>query len=226
MNISLTIPTEWNELNTRQLKKVAWAITTTKKSRLMDALLFFALLDIRWWQLRKLRHATIVIKNVSIKRLKEHFNWVYQKTDLTIFIPSVKVGKTTYHAPASRITDISIDEFAHADDLFIGWSNTYDIEYLQYLAAVLYTQKDQEGNRRIFNKNLLETKAATFKNVNKKTLFAILLSYQGNRNYLVSQFPVVFPQNTRKTKKAMKSNGFGKLILAISSQKIRYALRD
>lgn len=124
------------------------------------------------------------------------------------------------HAPADRITNLTVNEFAHADDLYLGWFKTKDFEYLQYLAAVLYRELDANGKRVVFDKTELDARAQQWKKIDKPTLLAIALSYQGCRSYLTAQFPIVFPKPTPNNKsKTPRNSGFGKLVLYMSGGK-------
>lgn len=221
MPININIPKQWNDLNPRQLKKIARLFNSSQAPKFIDILLFFALLDIRFWQLHKYYKAFVVIKNVGISDLKTTYNWLYEHNNLTKFIPSIKTKNKVLLAPASRIINLTIDEFAHTEDLFIGFNNTKDFEYLTYLAAVLYREVSEKGKRVVFDKNELDERATDLKSVNKTTLLAIALSYQGCRNYLYPKFPRVFPkqEGNVQNEKAPKSSNLGKLILSVSGKK-------
>ncbi len=221
MAIQLSIPQKWNDLNPRQIKKLAWLFGTEKSPKKIDLLIFFILVDMRWWQLRKYRKVHKIIKLVGITELKEHYTWIYEKTDLTTFIPIKKIKGKRMHPPADRISNLIIDEFAHADDLAIGFHNTKDLEYLHYLAAVLYRELGPDKKRVPFCKEELDQRAKWFKKLSPKTLLAIYLCYQGNRDNLVNMHPIVFPKpkNPENVKRKVRSSGLGKLILSFSGGK-------
>ncbi|NKI28270.1 hypothetical protein HCG49_17080 [Arenibacter sp. 6A1] len=219
MAIKITIPQKWNDLQPRQIKKLAWLFGTEKSSKTIDLMIFFVLVDVRWWQFRKYRKVYKVLKAIGISGLKEHYAWVYEKTDLTIFVPIKKLKGRKMFPPADRMTNATIDEFAHADDLAIGFYNTKDLEYLQYLAAVLYRELGSDNKRLPFFKEDLEERAKWFKKLSPKTLLAIYLCYQGSRDNLVNMNPIVFPKTKNKTKREVSSSGLGKLILSFSGGK-------
>ena len=217
MTININIPTNWNDLTERQLKKLA-SIFHAKKNAIQDVLVFFTLLNIRWWQFFKAYKAGKVLKNVPISELKTHYSFIYEKQERTKFIKSIRTKNKQLFAPNERITNLNVDEFAHAEDLYLGWHKTKDIEYLQYLTAVLYREKDEKGKRLLFDKTELEERAKALSKINKPILLATAITYQGCREYLYTQFPVVFPKTTKK-QKTPNSSGFGKLILHLSGAK-------
>jgi hypothetical protein len=218
MTINLKMPESWNDLNVRQLKKIAGYFHSNLSGVLFEYKIFLTLLNIRWWQFLKKRKAIKTIKNVGFSSLKEHYNWLHSNINLTTFIPTIKIKSKVLQAPSDRITNLTVNEFAHADDLHLGWFNTQDFEYLHYLAAVLYRELDENGKRIPFDKTELEERAKQLSKLDKKTLLAISLSYQGSRSYLIAQFPVVFPKPKEKNK-APKNSGFGKLVLHLSGGK-------
>lgn len=217
MTININIPTTWNDLTERQLKKLA-SIFHAKKNKIQDILVFFTLLNVRWWQFRKAYKLSIVLKSVGLSELKKNYTFIYEKQERTKFIKSIKVKGKRLFAPNERITNLNVDEFAHAEDLYLGWHKTKDIEYLHYLAAVLYREKNEKGKRLLFDKTELESRAKALSKINKPILLATAITYQGCREYLYTQFPVVFPKTTKK-QKTPNSSGFGKLILHLSGAK-------
>lgn len=217
MTININIPTTWNDLSDRQLKKLA-SIFHSEKSKIQDVLVFFTLLNLRWWQFRKAFKVSKILKNVGLSELKTHYSFLYEKQERTKFIGSVKIKNKQLFAPNERITNLNVDEFAHAEDLFLGWHKTKNIEYLQYLTAVLYREKDENQKRLLFDKTELEERAKALSKTDKKILLATAITYQGCREYLYTQFPVVFPK-TNKKQKPPNSSGFGKLILHLSGAK-------
>jgi len=218
MTINLKIPASWNALNDRQLKELAKVCHAKHSGVVLEYKLFIILLDIRFWELKKRWKAVKTIGQVGFSTLKQSYNWLNNELNVTRFISKLRVNGQNLYAPSQRITNLTVNEFAHADDLYLGWHNTKDFEYLQYLAAVLYREKDASGKRPIFDKTELELRAKKLSRLNTKTLLAIGLSYQGCRLYLVSQFPLVFPKSTQQ-KRTPRNSGFGKLVLHLSGGK-------
>ena len=217
MTINITIPTSWNDLTDRQLKKLA-GIFHSKKNTIQDVLVLFTLLNVRWWQFRKTFKVGRILKNVGLTELKKHYSFLYEKQERTKFITSFKVKDKLLFSPNERITNLTVDEFAHAEDLFLGWHKTKDIEYLQYLTAVLYRELTGYSKRTPFDKTELEERATALSKTDKTIFLATAMTYQGCREYLYTQFPKVFPKTTKK-QNTPKSSGFGKLILHESGKK-------
>ena len=218
MTINLKITESWNDLNVRQLKKIAGYFHSNLSGVLLDYKIFLVVLDVRWWQFRKRWKALKTIQNVGFSSLKEHYNWLYSSIKLTTFIPTIKTKSKRLYASADRISNLTADEFAHLDDLFILWHNKKDFEFLKYLAAILYRELDANGKRVPFDKTELDDRAKQLSNLNNQTLLAILLSYQGSQSHMMAQFPIAFPKPKVKTKTPQNS-GFGKLVLHFSGRK-------
>jgi hypothetical protein len=223
MNVQLKIPTNWNQLNDLQLKKIATYFHVDMQPVVYDYYIFRTLLNVRWWQFLKKWKLKKTLKTVSLPDLKIHYDWVYNSLNLTRFIPKITLRKNikttvVLYAPADRINNLTADEFAHAEDLFLGWYDKKDLEYLVYLTAVLYREKDAKGKRIAFDKSELEQRAAALTSMDTQIFYATFLSYAGCRNYLIEQFPTIFPKSDGP-QTPPKSSGFGKLILELSGKK-------
>ncbi|WP_370407965.1 hypothetical protein [Tenacibaculum dicentrarchi] len=218
MRKTINIPTSWNELSDYQLKKIA-SIMYLNQSKLTDVRIFFTLLNIRWWNFLKKKTARIILRNVSLSELKKHYSFIYENQKRTNFIKSFKAKNKTFYAPGDRINNLTVDEFSHAEDLYLGWMRTQNIEFLHYLTAVLYRIKGKDGKRIPFDKTTLEADVKHISKIDKNVFYAILVTYQGCREHLYSQFPIVFPKSTSKNPKLPNSSGFGKLALHLSGKK-------
>ncbi|WP_233898359.1 hypothetical protein [Tenacibaculum piscium] len=218
MKKTINIPTSWNELSDYQLKKIA-SIMYLNQSKLTEVRIFFTLLNIRWWNFLKKKTARIVLRNVSLSELKKHYSFIYENQKRTNFIKSFKAKNKTFYAPGDRINNLTVDEFSHAEDLYLGWMRTQNIEFLHYLTAVLYRVKDKGGKRIFFDKTTLDADVKHISKIDKNIFYAILVTYQGCREHLYSQFPIVFPKSTTKNPKMPNSSGFGKLALHLSGKK-------
>ena len=222
MKINLNITQSWNELSQWQIRSLSQLLYSEVKGIVFDYRVLKILSNVRWWKLRTRWKIEKIIHHSTLDYLKESFAWFYSDLELTTFIPFVKTtfGKKLI-APADRIHNLTIDEFAHADDCFMGFHSSKKIYYLYYLAAVLYRENDENGKRKPFIKDELESRAEYCKKLDLKTLFSIFLCYNGSREYLTSQFKHVFPKpkGEKKSKKAPSSSGFGKIILSLSGAK-------
>lgn len=224
MTISLQIPTEWNDLNADQIKKIAGFLSSNQPGKMLDLFVFITLLDLKWYQIKKAFQTFFALKQVPISALKKRYDFIYTETNLTKFIPVIKINSQVYFSPAKRMHDITIQEFATADDLYLSYIQSKNIEYLRYLAAVLYYKIDEKGRKIPFDKTTLDKKAETFKKVDKNTLLAISLIYQGCRNEIEAKYTVVFPKKNKLPKtdqsKKKQTSGLGNIIAALTDGKI------
>lgn len=218
MKKTINIPTSWNELSDYQLKKIA-GIMYGNQGKLTDVRIFFTLLNIRWWNFLKKKTARIILRNVSLSELKKHYFFIYENQKRANFIKSFKAKNKTFYAPGDRINNLTVDEFSHTEDLYLGWMRTQNIEFLHYLTAVLYRVKGKDGKRVLFDKTTLESDAKALSKIDKNRFYATLITYQGCREHLYAQFPIVFPKSTSKNPKVPNSSGFGKLALHLSGKK-------
>ena len=217
--IIIILPKSWNELTNRQLERLALLFSTTQPSAKFDIAVLFILLDIKWWQYIEKAKVRIVLWNVPMSELRKNYDFVYSKNDRTIFLPFLKpktrsLRPNTFFAPQDRLANLTCDEFAVADDLHIKWRETKKIEYLHYLAAVLYAKTKKRPD---FDKNELHEKAKPFSRLSIEKLLAIEIAYFGCKNNIVKRFPKAFPKaNPEASSIKNKKYGFGKVILSMA----------
>jgi len=222
MNIQLNIPTTWNQLPPKTLKKIAWYFHKNKTGKELDLLIYFAILNIRWWQLKKIFNAFRTLKQVTINELKNHYSFLYNEMNLTKFIPSIKIKNSILVAPGDRLHNITIEEFAICEDLHWYYTTTTNINYLKHIVAVLY-RKQVNGKKTPFFKSELEAEALKIEFKQRKTLLAIALCYKGSSLEIQSSYPSIFkktkPTATTNKKKKPTPPGFGNLIQQMAGEK-------
>ncbi|MFV5696693.1 hypothetical protein ACM55G_14785 [Flavobacterium sp. LB3P122] len=215
--IKITLPKSWNELSNSQLERIAFLFHTMKPSARFDLKILYILLDLKWFQFIEKAKIRIVLWNIPMSEIRKNYDFIYSKNDRTAFAKFLKlktaVNRELVYACQDRLANLTADEFSVADDLHIKWRETKNIEYLHYLAAILYTKTTI---RKEFDKNALHESALLFKKVPIAKLLAIEITYFGCKNHLVKRFPRVFPTPIPGTPKPKKNYGFGKIILAMT----------
>ncbi len=212
-DVKIYIPKSWDEMKQKQLENIAFLFNTSKTNVRFYVTLFFLLADYKWWQFSKKAKLRIVLRNCPLSDLHKSYEYVFKENNRTIFPDKIKIGKVHYFPPQNKIANLTADEFAVVDDLHIKFRETNNIEYLQYMAAVLYTTSK---TRPLFDKNDLHDKALTFKRLPYKKLFAMELAYFGCKNSLVKRFPDAFPEAKPGSKNSKKKYGFSKVILSMA----------
>jgi len=206
-----SFPTTWNELSPDQLEKVAKLFHGKPPGLKFEGKLFRILVGYRWWQIGRMLKARFILSQVPMSILRGHFEFIYKEVKRTSFVPTITIGKVVYYAPMDRISNLTVNEFSVADDLHIAFRESKNIEYLHYLAAVLYTPETEP--RPMFDKNNLPHKADKFKKVPLKKLLAMELAYMGCKNHIANKYKRAFPKmNPESQKKPSKKQSFGKVI--------------
>lgn len=211
--IKLVVPNSWDKMEEKQFQKIAFLFNTSDTNILFYVRLFFLLTGVKWWQFSKKAKIRTVLRICPLSDLQKNYEYVFNENNRTIFPKVLRIKKHRFFPPQNKIANLSADEFAVADDLHIKWRETKDIEYLQYLAAVLYTKTK---NRPVFDKNDLHENVKPFLKVPVENLFAIELAYFGCKNSIVKRFPKAFPKSSKKSSKSNKSYGFSKVILSMA----------
>lgn len=229
-SIVFNIPGSWNSLSNQQLIKISLLFFSNQSSKIIDYALFKIFTNYKWYKIGLYRKIRFLFKNRQVSEIKNHFSFIYTKQDLTRFIPTIKIKKNTYYAPAERLTNISIGEFSVCEDLYLGYlrsvenkEHTNAESYLRYLFAVLYIPQETKI-RPNFNKALLEDAVAETENVKQKYLLTTLLSYKGCRDAITNnaKYKHIFPKSEIKTEAINqhipKSSGFSEVILSFSGK--------
>jgi len=212
-SINLHIPNSWDEMTEKQFEKIAFLFNTAETNIKFYIQLFFLLNNVKWWQFSKKAKLRIVLRNFPLSDLHKCYEFIFKDNNRTIFPERIKIGKVIYFPPQNRIANLTADEFAVVDDLHIKFRETKNIEFLQYMAAVLYTDSK---TRPLFDKNELHEKAKPFSKLSASKLFAIELAYFGCKNNLVKRFPKAFPKAKPGSAPPKKKYGFSKVILSMA----------
>lgn len=213
-NLKINIPECWNDLSQNQMQRMAKLFYSETTGLRFDFNVFMILNNCRWFQLWKIMKLKVILSQAPISELKKHYEFIYTENNRTIFPAAVVSGDKTFFAPLDKITNLTAEEFAVADDLHIKWRETKNIEFLHYLMATLYSETLQP--REPFDKNSLPQKIKHFQNIDLDVMLAVEIAYFGCKNHIVKKFPEAFPT---KGKKAKKKYGFGKVILEMAGGK-------
>jgi hypothetical protein len=215
--INLKLPASWNELTDRQLSKLAALFFSGNTGVKFDIKIWVIVNDIRWWQLRRMARNILVLRHVALSELKKNYDFIYSKNARTKFPADVKNNNGIIHfPPLNNISNLTVEEFAIADDLHIKFRETKNTEYLQMLVAVLYVSHN--GKRPEFVREILPQLSDSFSKMKTEDLLAIELAYFGSKNTLLKRFPKAFPKGKEGDEK-LKSNkkyGFAKVILEMT----------
>ena len=196
MKLKITIPQTWNDLTDRQLIKVAKILTTTKPGRIQVYKILCVLLGCRWYTFKLNAKLVVIMLDVPLSELQNHFQYIYKNIDRTKPLDNLKIKGKVYYAPMDRLINLTASEFAAADDLHNKYLETKDLEYLQYLMAVLYKEEKPQP----FDKINLHQLAAPFKKINPYKLIAIHFFFSGCKQNIVKRFPKAFPKGAKKSK--------------------------
>jgi hypothetical protein len=223
MQISINLPTNWNDIPPKTLNRVLFLIGHLNEGKHLDVLLFFALQNIKWFQFKKLRNAYKTLKIVPLSEIKEHFKFVYQSADLTSFKPFFKINRKKYFAPGKRLHNITIEEFATAEDLFYMYHKTQKTDYLKALASIFYRQKNNGVKVPFLHENLSEN-AQLFDKLSNKELLAFSFAYKGSSLHIQQMYKNIFKKTVSKSTKKNNSvlnnkPGIGKAIINLAGEK-------
>jgi hypothetical protein len=218
--IEFNVPTKYNELTMKQLKKVTQLHIANTPENQINVLWY--LLDLKWYKLSDLKKWGVVrsIGPVWIHTLlsdKSLFGWIFGTSNLTEYkIKSFRFGLIRYHGPVKNILNLNAAEVTFGYELFKLYSENAKEEYLNSLVAILYRRKNPlswvkqffygyTGDIRLpLNSYTLEKRAEKFKKMPLVTKMIIFLMFAGKwdefqsmeRNKLI--FPKLNEVNNKK----------------------------
>lgn len=207
IKIKIDIPKNWNELNDWQLRKIANMLY--KKGAAFDFMTWMYLNQVKWWQFKRAYELRLVLNEVPLSTLKEHFEWIYKNVDRTIFPKHKKLI-----APMDRLINLSIEEFAMADDMNNLYLKTKKIVYLQLLCAILYRKPNETYDHLKLEQMYLKR----FSHAPVDFLYAVQLAFNGCKNNIVVKYKNIYP-TVKKAQKSNKKSGFLDVVLKMSGQK-------
>lgn len=228
MDIKLTIPQTWNDLNSEQSKNICYTLYCAQRSVInmpsqKEAIETVAYINCIKTLLssNSLRNLKIALKELTIDAYKPFAKFLFKEITLQVFPETFKFSKTLY-APAFRLRNLTIEEFSFADSLYFRFKTLNEVKYLNLLCSVLYREKAQkhkpEDIRAPYNRLLAEQHVEDFEKLPIKEKITVAFAYEGSRNHLISQYPNVFPKSTitpnPKKKQTIKYTPFGTLIAA------------
>jgi len=225
--LNLTFPKSWNDLSHTQLKNISHQLesyhTLVKDSPEVEAINATTL----YFQLSKeiLRHnpwrsIRIALKEIQPIAFKTFTEFLFKNNTRTNFIEKVKINGVKYYAPAPRLRNSTIAEFAFIDAAYYKWKQTHNNIWLSVLCAAMYREATPELNeidiRKPFIKQAVDVRADAFQTLDIKTRLAIAYTYEGCRQHIANTFPLIFPKpiiTEDSTALNQKYVGFGEIIL-------------
>lgn len=227
MKISIKIPTNWNECSDSQLFAIHKLIASGLDGIRFDAKVFRILANKPWKHFLHKCKLGIIYANVPVTELRTFCPFIYDENTLTRF-PNLNTSvKALKHkqAPMDQLSNMTVGEFAIADDLHIKWRVHKDMDFLYALAACLYI--NNKHPRPEFDKNNIVFEMEHFKALPIEQLLAIDQAFHGTKEAMAKMYKHIFPkpaksdneEATDTPKPVRASSEFPKLIHSMAGQK-------
>jgi len=214
-NIEVEIPSKWSEIDKRNLLYLATKFPFQKTYGFAlyfffhvlnlpkKPLLAFAIarnfilskkLNLAWKNDQAMEYGEENIFETQILialHQLDNFEWLH--TDMQFekcLIDKFSVNLKKFYGPREYLSNVTSDEFRHAEFFFINYYKTSDIYFLDRLIATLWRRKNSansmEDIRVPFSEFDIEQNVKKIKKLPDKLKFACLLCYTGMRNFLVN----------------------------------------
>ncbi len=190
----IIIPSSWNQLSKEDLLFISELFNKKyiKEEIVVMLLAYFAKMPMQ---------KIIELKPAYFIEMEHQFDFLFQNIKLTKqLLPIIKVGFKKYAGPSAGLTNMTYEQFIiFSETYFAQYTKTQNENFLNLFVASLYVPKNKNFESDDITKNA--KKISKLSNAHKT---AILLFYQGNRNYIASKFPKLFS----KSQKEKKENEF------------------
>lgn len=199
MAVNLKIPTTWNELTNDQLIKIGFLFFASEPSLKRDLKIFKIMVGVKWYKFILKAKFRYFLRQVPYSIWKNYLNFLFKEMTRTNFIPTVKVGNKTYYAIMDRLQNLTAEEFAEAFDIHVAYRRTKNVEYLNYLFHILYTETPERPE---FDKyklpKLINNKVPASVLIVTEWTFLCCIEHLSKR--YKNSFPKVSPKVTHKNK--------------------------
>lgn len=201
---SFTGPAKWSELTEQQL--LAWAGLCLKK------LPFDHMVKAAFILLYRIPPKLFFrVPGSQIIQIAGRLEFLWKENKLTSWlIKEIQFRGTKYYGPANSLSNITIAEYRITEIYYQAYLRTKDKHYLYLLLATLYRPKrkgiinsdiredirEYEINRRADKFKGVQIGSIRVFGIKTKYLQAVLLNYEGCRNYITSTFPTVFTRRS------------------------------
>jgi hypothetical protein len=169
------------------------------------------------------------MKKIYLKQLNLAHSFWFEKEPVLekILIKSFKCGGRKYYGPDDGFANVVVMENAIADSYYINFHKQKKEQDLLICIAALYRptnlyirfMKALNGRdiRCSFNKETVERRAEKFKNLPQHLKEALLIQYQGTRNWVIEENKELFPG---KTQQEIKNYGWAGIIYDLAGDKL------
>lgn len=205
--MNINVASNWNELNSWQLSKIArlffsFADEQKVKHRLVYILFLKKPTIWNYYKFWKL------VKRVPFPELYRFTDFLNRTNTYTKFPKKLKLGFVTLYGPGDRLKSTTIDQFSHADLFFYRWSKTHDVKELNRFVSILYLPK----GKKFSNNDLGHSRYVKLMPLGVK--LSIALSYIGTRQVMGSNYKHVFPKSNKQG--SGKYYSFDKIVIAMA----------
>lgn len=212
MTLNFNIPTSWNEMSERQSSKIASLLFNAEEGEkgVYFTMLYHLFCPNRWTLFKgwKERYKFLrLILQVPFSELINYVKFIYEDLKLTYFPKYVVVNGVKYFGPASRLSNISIEELNFAYRFYFDWITTKDVGALNRLVTVIYRpakNKKRGDVREYFDEQSIMRRGNVFPKLDLDKKIAIGFAFKGSVEYMFSKYPVLFPPQKEKKKSDKK----------------------
>lgn len=231
MEVLLNIPETWNQLSATQFKNIVYQlecfqslVKDSPETTNENATKLYLQVCKELLRHNSAKAIKTALEEIQPKAFAQITKFIYKSVERTKFTPSFKINKITYHAPATRLRNSTIAEFAYVDAVFYKWRQTHNPIWLNVLCAALYREASPTptdiDQRKPFIKQAVDARADALSKLSYQNKISIAYTYEGCRNHIANTYPLIFPkpikvegeQTTPKPKK-QKYVSFGEIIL-------------
>jgi len=203
------IPSKWDELNKKQLIKMAWLSVTTLNTGNLKKIAFLVL-TMHLSLMEKIRFYFFYFVQSNLTEKADMLKFVDSFTksgNMSIQkIPLLRYKNVLLQGPKDGLSNSCLYEFIEAESHFYWYMSNNKEEHLDALISVLYRPIDKRKAKTSLDRRipLEEFDTSSIKmavsKIDRHTKLAIMIWFDGCRMNLYNQFPNLFSKNNTERK--------------------------
>lgn len=214
---SVDVPSTWNELSTKQLLQVAGLLYLREVDQYRFRIeLLRIVLQLKWHHLMMLGGAYLIELFPFVKFIEEEITLTENK------IEDIKVERWRFFGPIGNFSTLTAEEWTAADEAYIDFKSSNEVEHLDKLVAILYRKRVpglwprhsewKNDYREPYNEYAVHWRKLTISKIDPRIKFAILIWYQGCRR----EWELVFERVFKNKAEGPESFGWEETIMKLS----------
>lgn len=211
--LHITLPEKWDQLTAPQLQYVSRLFLNEIPEFEMLTRCFLNFTDIkllhqdpvdidgeRCYLFKKKGTGKFNLSVDMVATIESRLNWLLG--EITLFKNPPKIGR--YIGCHYKLYGLTLEEWLIADQMYIGYAKTKNMQFLNNMLAVLYRLPGETWNE----KASIETMANRFTKVKPEIKYMVMLWYTSCKGWLISKYTYLFDSSANTSIGQQSANDY------------------